>query len=326
MPGVGRRARLMVDWTVGLLFGRSSSELGQLGHPPDLKGYLDTPRIEPRRPRASRWLSALRPAYTRGRAERALVQGRVGLGSRDHVRAVRARDARLRGQAGRDPADRGLTDEHIRGDWAPAALDHRVHRVAAGRPLPDRRERRRAGRLRAHGALRRDGGADRADGAARPPAPRDRPPAARDRLAGRPDARAGARGGGRRLGQRPQPLHGVRRDAGRGPLAHAPARRGVPRAPRAGDRHDRPRRARAEGRPRRGRVEAARAVRGRARAPVAARVLRPRPHLPRDDRPGHGRGDVALLGQLGRRDRARRSPPRPGSSCRSCWPRSTALR
>ena len=44
MPGGGRRARLVVDWTVGLLFGRSSSELGQLGHPPDLKGYLDTPR------------------------------------------------------------------------------------------------------------------------------------------------------------------------------------------------------------------------------------------------------------------------------------------
>jgi NADH dehydrogenase len=46
MPGVGRRARLMVDWTVGLLFGRSSSELGQLGHPPDLKGYLETPPPE----------------------------------------------------------------------------------------------------------------------------------------------------------------------------------------------------------------------------------------------------------------------------------------
>jgi NADH dehydrogenase len=47
MPGVGRRARLMVDWTVGLFFGRSSSELGQLGHPPDLQGYLDAPRPEP---------------------------------------------------------------------------------------------------------------------------------------------------------------------------------------------------------------------------------------------------------------------------------------
>ena len=47
MPGVGRRARLMVDWTVGLVFGRSSSELGQLGHPPDLKGYIETPAHEP---------------------------------------------------------------------------------------------------------------------------------------------------------------------------------------------------------------------------------------------------------------------------------------
>ncbi len=26
----------MLDWTVGLLFGRDSSELGQLGHPPGL--------------------------------------------------------------------------------------------------------------------------------------------------------------------------------------------------------------------------------------------------------------------------------------------------
>ena len=47
MPGIGRRARLMADWTVGLFFGRSSSELGSLGHPPDLQGYLDAPRQEP---------------------------------------------------------------------------------------------------------------------------------------------------------------------------------------------------------------------------------------------------------------------------------------
>ncbi len=33
MPGVGRRLRLVADWTVGLLFGRDASELGQLGHP-----------------------------------------------------------------------------------------------------------------------------------------------------------------------------------------------------------------------------------------------------------------------------------------------------
>jgi NADH dehydrogenase len=36
MPGGGRRARLVTDWTVGLLFGRDSAELGQLGHPPPL--------------------------------------------------------------------------------------------------------------------------------------------------------------------------------------------------------------------------------------------------------------------------------------------------
>ena len=36
MPGVGRRVRLVVDWTVALLFGRAAAELGQLGHPPPL--------------------------------------------------------------------------------------------------------------------------------------------------------------------------------------------------------------------------------------------------------------------------------------------------
>src|SRR4051812_3457379 len=36
MPGLRRRARLVTDWSVGLLFGRDSSELGQLGHPPQL--------------------------------------------------------------------------------------------------------------------------------------------------------------------------------------------------------------------------------------------------------------------------------------------------
>jgi NADH dehydrogenase len=36
MPGAKRRTRLMLDWTIGLLFGRDASELGQLGHPPSL--------------------------------------------------------------------------------------------------------------------------------------------------------------------------------------------------------------------------------------------------------------------------------------------------
>jgi NADH dehydrogenase len=40
IPGMGRRLRLVTDWTVGLIFGRDSSELGQLGHPAQL-GSID---------------------------------------------------------------------------------------------------------------------------------------------------------------------------------------------------------------------------------------------------------------------------------------------
>jgi NADH dehydrogenase len=40
MPGVGRKVRLAADWTVGLVFGRASAELGQLGHP----AALEVPR------------------------------------------------------------------------------------------------------------------------------------------------------------------------------------------------------------------------------------------------------------------------------------------
>ena len=43
MPGTARKLRLMVDWTVGLFFGRGSAELGQLGHPPALGQYLGQP-------------------------------------------------------------------------------------------------------------------------------------------------------------------------------------------------------------------------------------------------------------------------------------------
>jgi NADH dehydrogenase len=41
MPGVGRRTRLLIDWNVGLLFGRDTSELGRLGHPERLEGRLE---------------------------------------------------------------------------------------------------------------------------------------------------------------------------------------------------------------------------------------------------------------------------------------------
>ncbi|MGH2854499.1 MAG: NAD(P)/FAD-dependent oxidoreductase [Solirubrobacteraceae bacterium] len=37
MPGYKRKLRLVVDWTVALLFDRDTSELGQLGHPPALE-------------------------------------------------------------------------------------------------------------------------------------------------------------------------------------------------------------------------------------------------------------------------------------------------
>lgn len=43
MPGLARQVRLVVDWTVGLFFGRGSAELGQLGHPPSLGSYLEEP-------------------------------------------------------------------------------------------------------------------------------------------------------------------------------------------------------------------------------------------------------------------------------------------
>ena len=38
MPGAARKLRLVVDWTVGLVFGHASAELGQLGHPAPLDG------------------------------------------------------------------------------------------------------------------------------------------------------------------------------------------------------------------------------------------------------------------------------------------------
>lgn len=41
MPGLARRVRLAVDWAAGLVFGRASAELGQLGHPPALGDYLE---------------------------------------------------------------------------------------------------------------------------------------------------------------------------------------------------------------------------------------------------------------------------------------------
>ncbi|MDP2710564.1 MAG: NAD(P)/FAD-dependent oxidoreductase [Solirubrobacteraceae bacterium] len=41
MPGLGRRARLLVDWNIGLLFGRDTAELGRLGEPRSLGAQHD---------------------------------------------------------------------------------------------------------------------------------------------------------------------------------------------------------------------------------------------------------------------------------------------
>jgi NADH dehydrogenase len=41
MPGVGRRMRLVTDWTVALFFGRAAAELGSLGHPPELGSLVE---------------------------------------------------------------------------------------------------------------------------------------------------------------------------------------------------------------------------------------------------------------------------------------------
>ena len=40
MPGAGRRARLLVDWNIGLMFGRDTAELGRLGEPRSLAASL----------------------------------------------------------------------------------------------------------------------------------------------------------------------------------------------------------------------------------------------------------------------------------------------
>ena len=41
MPGMGRRARLLVDWNIGLLFGRDTAELGGVAVKPLERGCRD---------------------------------------------------------------------------------------------------------------------------------------------------------------------------------------------------------------------------------------------------------------------------------------------
>ena len=71
MPGAGRRARLLVDWNIGLLFGRDTAELGRIGAPRGLGGG----------------------ARRRGRRERQRGEPRQAARERRRRRAGRARDA-----------------------------------------------------------------------------------------------------------------------------------------------------------------------------------------------------------------------------------------
>jgi NADH dehydrogenase len=52
LPGLKRKARLLVDWNLQILFGRDLSELGSLGHPPSLAD-VERPRGPRRRPDGS---------------------------------------------------------------------------------------------------------------------------------------------------------------------------------------------------------------------------------------------------------------------------------
>lgn len=46
MPGTTRKLRLVLDWTVGLLFDRDTAELGQLGHPAELEHVAEPARSQ----------------------------------------------------------------------------------------------------------------------------------------------------------------------------------------------------------------------------------------------------------------------------------------
>jgi hypothetical protein len=87
MPGLHRRAQLLTDWNVGLVFGRDTAELGQLGHPPALDGSATVyrPGCRPSRAATTR-TSASRPGTRARRRARGLSSlrdddpGRAGEG------------------------------------------------------------------------------------------------------------------------------------------------------------------------------------------------------------------------------------------------------
>ena len=99
MPGMARRVRLGIDWAVGLVFGRASAELGQLGHPPSLGTYLDEAAAAPARarPPSRRRVSEL--TFREGRASDIEAVYRLGEVAWDESRRARRADRRRSGAA-----------------------------------------------------------------------------------------------------------------------------------------------------------------------------------------------------------------------------------
>ena len=92
MPGLARQVRLAADWTVGLLFGRASAELGQLGHPAeDARGAAAVSVLSFREGRAS----DLRATFELGEAALDASRKERGLLPPEHQRPREDLDAPL---------------------------------------------------------------------------------------------------------------------------------------------------------------------------------------------------------------------------------------
>ena len=129
MPGTARRARLVTDWTTGLLFGRDSAELGQLGHPPGLEAHERAAGRGRQRPAATK--SSAAPAFA-STTERARRQSFIRFGGT--ARSIRT------GRPSRAEPDQVEREAHR----------ERVHRAAA-------REVQRVGGRHRRRALMRSG-------------------------------------------------------------------------------------------------------------------------------------------------------------------------
>ena len=266
MPGMARRVRLAVDWTVGLLFGRASAELGQLGHPPSLEAYLDDATSAGRAHPAGE-----RAGVPRGRAERPAGRVRAGRGGLGRV-AAGPRAA---------PAGPGPTEEELRDGLAARASADRVPRRAGGGCFSSARTAASWSGYALHGALRRDGRADRAVGGSLAPGPR-RGPRRCSSAAGpgrrRPSSGRLVRGGGTPADLSLFTEFGVMPVSGHWHMRHR-VEQYLERRAQELDTTEPAVHVLTLG-ARRGGVEAPRAGRDRPRAPAAARVLRPHPQLP----------------------------------------------